>query len=577
MRLIWLVFATVTTLSLSCSPAQHASQGAAQGAARVNHYGSMAQVSPDGKGAVASVNSIATQSGVQAFERGGNAIDALAATAFTLGVVDSPNSGIGGGCFILVRWADGSIEAIDGREMAPDAAFPDMYLVNGEYNSQLSKTGALAIGVPGSVAALEYLVKKGGKLGWREAIQPAAEIAESGFMVDKVYSTRLARSRSRLELFPESRRVFFPENGEPVAEGSIFRQADLAKTYRKLAEQGSDYFYRGEFAQKVEGWMKANGGIITAADFSGYELKNREPVVSTFQGYKIIGFPPPSSGGAHVAQILNILDLYPLKSVPAAQRYHLEIEAMKRAFADRAFWMGDADFVDVPKGIIEPEYAKTLAASIDRDKATTVGSHGTPPDAATHLFNRHTTHIAVADKAGNWIAMTTTLNTGFGSKVTIPGTGVLMNNQMDDFSAQPGKANAFGLVGGHANQIEPGKRPLSSMSPTIVLKDDEPVMTVGAAGGPTIINQVVAALVNRLALGQSAPDSLSTARVHQQWSPETVLVDSYLDDAVRRDLEARGHQLVDWPSFGATQLIVKEGAELKPVSEPRLVERLSGQ
>jgi len=567
MRVSWLFIAVTVIFSVACSWGQRTSFQ--------NEYAAMAQVASNGSGAIASVNSIATQVGIEAFDRGGNAIDAAAAVAFTLGVVDSPNSGIGGGCFILVHWADGRIEAIDGREMAPGAATSDMFLVDGTYQPQLSKTGALAVGVPGSVAALEYLVQKGGKLGWKAAIQPAAHIAETGFLVDAVYSRRLSRAQDKLKLFPESRRVFLNVDDGPVQQGSIFRQPDLARTYRKLANQGSQYFYQGEFAQRVDSWMRNNGGIVTKADFDAYRIIHREPIVSSFQGYRIVGFPPPSSGGAHVAQILNILDLYPLQSMPSAQRYHLEIEAMKRAFADRAFWMGDADFVDVPKGIVEKPYAKTLSASINQQQATPVTRHGTPPKAETYLFNRHTTHISVADSEGNWVSITTTLNTGFGSKVTVPGTGVLLNNQMDDFSAEPGKANAFGLVGGSANKIEPGKRPLSSMSPTLVLKDGTLVMAVGAAGGPTIINQVVAALVNRLALNKSPVEVLAAPRVHHQWSPDKVLVDAYIDEKERADLQSRGHDLVDWPSFGATQLIIQEGDAFYPVAEPRLKQRMA--
>lgn len=542
-----------------------------------NHYNGMAQVSADGKNAVASVNSIATQLGMQAFAQGGNAIDAAAAVAFGLGVVDTPNSGVGGGCFILVHWANGDIEAIDGREMAPGSATPDMFLVNGEYQPQLSKVGALAMGVPGSVAALDYLIQKGGKLGWGKAILPAARVAEHGFIVDPIYHKRLQRASQAMQQFPESMRLFFDTNGEPPAVGSVFRQPDLAETYRKLAKNGADYFYKGEFAEQVAAWMKPNHGLITEQDFAEYTLVSRAPVVSEFQGYRIVGFPPPSSGGAHVAQVLNILDLYPLATLSDVERYHLEIEAMKRAFADRAFWMGDADFVDVPKGIVAKAYARELAASIDPNAATAVTSHGNPPNAKTHLFNRHTTHIVVADVDGNWVAITTTLNTGFGSKVTIPGTGVVMNNQMDDFTAQPGKPNAFGLLGREANQVQARKRPLSSMSPTLVLKQDQPVMALGAAGGPTIINQVVATLVNRLALQMSLEEAMRFPRVHHQWQPDKTLVDPYLDNEVREALKAYGHVLVDWPAFGATQAIVLEEGKLVPVTEPRLEARIHWQ
>jgi len=538
-----------------------------------NVYADMAQVTVDGRGAIASVNSMATELGMQAFAKGGNALDAAAAVAFGLGVVDTANSGIGGGCFILVHWADGTVEAIDGREMAPAAATREMFSVAGEYQPALSKTGALAIGVPGSVAALEYVLKKGGKLGWKNAILPAANLAESGFKIGPTYHHRLSRVVDRMKMFPASATTFLDENGRARAIGETFQQPELANTYRKLAEQGSQYFYQGEFAQQVAAWMKANKGIVTAEDFAAYTVLQRTPVTSTFNGYDIVGFPPPSSGGAHVAQILNMMALYPLDKLTEVERYHLAIESMKRAFADRAYWMGDADFVDVPKGLVEKSYAKQLASTINLNKATAVLSHGTPPAATTHLFNRHTTHIAVADADGNWVAMTTTLNTTFGSKVTIPGSGVVMNNQMDDFAAQAGKANAFGLLGDSANRVQPRKRPLSSMSPTIVLKNGKPVVTIGAAGGPTIINQVVQGLVNRLVLDLPYEEALSRPRVHHQWQPDRVLIDPSASDELRAGLEKRGHELVTWPGFGSAQMLGLEKGKFVAVAEPRLEAR----
>nr|WP_246439473.1 gamma-glutamyltransferase [Teredinibacter franksiae] len=544
------------------------------GQPKTNQYESMAAVTGDGKGAVASVNSLATQLGLEAFAKGGNAIDAAAAVAFALGVVDTPNSGIGGGCFILVHWADGRVEAIDGREMAPAAATAELYLVDGKYQPQLSKTGALAIGVPGSVAALEALVKRGGKLKWQEAILPAAALADSGFAIDGIYSKRLGWVAEHMQKYPGSAAVFLDEKGKPLLPGTTLKQPDLAATYRKLAKQGSEYFYRGEFAQKMDEWMKANGGLITAKDFANYRVLDRTPVKTAFNGYQVFGFPPPSSGGTHVAQILNILETFPIATAPEADRYHLILEAMKRAFADRAYWMGDADFADVPRGLLDKSYAKKLASTIVLDKATPVKTYGTPPNVSTDLFNRHTTHIATADAEGNWVAITTTLNTSFGSKVTIPGTGVVMNNQMDDFAAQTGQANAFGLVGDSANKVEARKRPLSSMSPTIVLKNGKPVMTVGAAGGPTIINQVVQVLVNRLALNMPLEQALNSPRVHHQWKPEKGLIDPFASEELKQELKKRGHDLRDWPGFGSTQAIALEKDGFVAVAEPRLKERM---
>ena len=525
----------------------------------------------DNKGAIASVSPIATQAGIDAFENGGNAIDAALAVAFTLGVVDSANSGIGGGLFILVRKADGTVQAIDGREMAPAAAHKDMFIRGGKAVPALSKTGALAIGIPGSVAALHELQKSSGKLSFSDVVLPAAKVAEQGFVVDAALAKRLKWTEKAIKQFPETASILLNEKGDVLQEGDLLVQKDLAKTYKKLAKKGPDYFYRGGFAKKVAKWMKKNGGIVTKDDFANYKTVYREPLKTEFVGYSIFGFPPPSSGGIHVAQILNILETFDLASLSEVDRYHLYIEAMKLAFADRAYWLGDSDFVDVPKGLIDRKYAKTLSKLIDLKSASKVDGHHTPEDASTNLFDKHTTHVSVADAEGNWVAITTTLNTSFGSKVTIPGTGVLMNNQMDDFSAQPGVANAFGLVGAEANRVEARKRPLSSMSPTIVMKDGKPVFTVGAAGGPTIITQVLQALVNRLAFEQSAKQSLETVRVHHQWRPNTVFIDSYADRALWQSLEKKGHTLKKWPPFGATQAISIENGVFEAATEPRLL------
>ncbi len=531
------------------------------------------QITKDKSGAVASVHPIATQAGIDAFEKGGNAIDAAVAVAYTLGVVDNHNSGIGGGCFIVIHWADGKVEAIDGREMAPAKADTEMFMVDGKVVPALSRTGALAIGIPGSVAALDYIQAKGGKLKPADVILPAAEVAEKGFRIDKNYAGRIAWLKDTIAEFPATAEVLLKKNGKPLEAGDTLVQKDLAQTYRKIAKDGPNYFYTGEFAKKVDTWMKENNGRVRYKDFKNYQLKTREPVVSQFEGYTLYGFPPPSSGGVHVAQILNILDRFELKKLSDSERYHLLIEAMKLAFADRAFWLGDPDFVNVPRGLIAPEYAESLAKKISLEKATEVPNYNTPPGSKEDFFNKHTTHISTADKDGNWVAITTTLNTSFGSKVTIPKTGVLMNNQMDDFSIKPRVPNAFGLVGADANSVEPKKRPLSSMSPTLVMKDGKPVMSLGAAGGPTIITQVVQNLVNYLALGMPLEQSLAAPRVHHQWKPETAFVEDTLPKALSKALEKMGHQLHARGYFGTSQAIALENGEFIAVSEPRIRQR----
>ena len=513
---------------------------------------------------VATVNPIATDAGVAAMDAGGNAVDAAVAAALTLGVVDGFNSGIGGGCFILIRTADGKIIAIDGREMAPQAATRDMYIRNGKADGKLSQVGALASGVPGALAAFERAVREHGKLEFSQLVSPAADVAEQGFAVSSAYEQALRGQLQRLRKDPGCSSVLLQpaaeKNGErqTYSEGDILKQADLARTYRQISQGGIDWFYRGGFARQTAQWMEANGGIITASDFENYKTIMRKPVLSTYRGYEIIGFPPPSSGGVHVAQILNILESFDLKKIylddPATFK-HVVAEAMKLAFADRAHWLGDPDFVNVPRGLIDKKYAAEMAARIDINKTTRVASHGTPPQIDGDFFGKHTTHVAAADKAGNWVAITSTINTTFGSKVIVPGLGVVMNNEMDDFSISPGTPNAYGLIGGENNAIAAGKRPLSSMSPTIVLKDGQPVMTVGAAGGPKIITQAVWAIVNHLDLGMNVGEAIAAPRVHHQWSPDQLLVEDSLDQKMSKGLTGKGHQLKRSSVVGISQAI----------------------
>jgi gamma-glutamyltranspeptidase/glutathione hydrolase len=523
------------------------------------------------RGMVASVNPVATQAGVNALKSGGNAIDAAAAVALTLGVVDGNNSGIGGGCFMLIRLANGKVIAIDGREMAPAAATRDMFIRNGKGDTELSQAGALASGVPGALAAYGYAVKHFGKKKLKELILPAAEIADKGFLVDAHYAGRIRAEENYLKHFASSREVFFKADGTPYGEGDIFRQKDLAATYRSIAKDGADWFYRGPFGKAVEDWMKANGGIMTAEDLENYHIVLREAVVTPYRDYELITFPPPSSGGVHVTEMLNILEKFDLKSMDEVTRLHVIAETMKLAFADRAFWLGDPDFAGVPRGLVDKKYAAGLAVKIDLKRAVKV-EHGTPEDWQNNVFSRkHTTHFSTADAEGNWVACTATVNTGFGSKVVIPGTGVVMNDEMDDFSTQPGVANYFGLVGAEANAVAPGKRPLSSMSPTIVLKDGKPILALGAAGGPTIISQVLMELVNMLDLGMTPEAAIAQPRIHHQWSPDELVVERALPKAVRDGLEERGHKVVVKPSIGVTQIVGRtaDGKKFIGTADPR--------
>lgn len=536
--------------------------------------GEYAQVTDNGYGAVATVQPRATEAAMEAYAQGGNAVDAAVAAALTLGVVDSHNSGIGGGLFAVVHWSDGRVEAIDGREMAPAGAHRDMYVRDGEYRPELSKRGPLAVGIPGSVAVFDYMMEKGGKGSLAQHLDAAATLAENGFAIDGIFARRLKRHTEDLRAYPGTAAIFLDPEGDPWPAGHRLKQPDLANTYRAIAKEGISYFYGGGYARAVGQWMERNGGLITRKDFAQYELIRRRPVVSEYRGYSVYGFPPPSSGGVHVAQMLNILEGYDVSALSEVDRYHLLAEVMKLAFADRAYWLGDPAFAKVPKGLISDAYAQTLRARVSLEKATSVPDYSTPPKAQEELFGKHTTHIATADKDGNWVAITSTVNTNFGSKVVVPGTGVVLNNQMDDFSAQPGEPNAYGLIGAEANSIAPGKRPLSSMSPTVLTREGKPVLTLGAAGGPTIITQVLQTLVNHIDLEMGLEDAMRMARIHHQWRPNELFVEKTLIDPIRDALREKGHSLRQLGDYGSTQAIgLDEQGNFVSVAEPRLEER----
>ncbi len=530
---------------------------------------------------IATGHPLATEAAVEVFRDGGNAVDAAVAAALTLGVVDGENSGIGGGCLILIRSANGAITAIDGRETAPAAAHRDMFVRDGKPLLTASQTGPLASGVPGALAAYQLAIERCGRKGLSRLLAPGIKAAEEGFVVDAGLAAEIRGVAKNLRRFDGSRAVLFHSDGNPLAAGDRLVQRDLANTYRNIAEHGIDWFYRGELAKSIGDWMAANGGIITADDFAAYKAKLREPLVTTYGNHRIIGFPPPSSGGVHVAQILNMLQAFDLRTIARrdpVEATHIVAEAFKLAFADRAFWLGDADFVDVPRGLVDTTYAKSRAKKIKPARATDVPAHGTPPNWQQDLFERHTTHIAAADADGNWVAITATVNTAFGSKVIVPGTGVMLNNEMDDFSIYPGMPNAFGLVGAENNSVAPGKRPLSSMSPTIVLDDrHNPVMTVGAAGGPKIITQVVLAIIRLLDFEQSLADAVAAPRFHHQWRPNVVSYEKGLGAAIVQGLRDRGHNVEAMGSGGRTQAIaITADGKLIGVTDPRAEGKAAG-
>lgn len=540
--------------------------------------------------AAATVHPLATQAAMEILDEGGNAIDAAIAAALVLGVVDGHNSGIGGGTLVLLRLADGRLRAIDGRETAGRLATPDRYVRDGKPATELSQTGALASGVPGQIAAMHRMHHAHGQLPWHRLFRHAIDAAEQGFIVGRATAKTIAAEAEDLARFPASRAVFLGFQGKGPEVGDRLVQKDLATTLQQIATQGADWFYGDGFATPCCQYLASIGGILQRDDFARYQAIDRTPIITPYRGFKVVGFPPPSSGGLHIAQMLRMLSQYPLEEyfrTQPALAYHLIAECMKRAFADRAYWLGDSDFVTIPSGLLDPAYLHARIADFSESRATSGISHGLPMmDETIHHAEaidanqekKHTTHLTVADAMGNWVAMTCTINTSWGSKVVIPGTGVMMNNEMDDFSLAPGVPNAFGLVGSAANAIAPGKRPLSSMSPTIVLDPDgAPRLTCGAAGGPRIINATLQVLIRCLDLKQTIPDAIAAPRIHHQWRPDTLFIAPPkgadfpfgLTAETSEKLAKFGHVVRETSSLAVAQGIERRDGRLVAAHDPR--------
>lgn len=519
-------------------------------------------------GAAASVNPIASELAIKVLKEGGNAVDAAVAMGLMLGVMDPHNAGLGGGCFLLIRKPDGEFVALDGRERAPASATRETFIRNGKTDPQLSQIGPLAAGVPGALAAYSQAIERFGRKKLRELITPAADLAELGFALDAADARRLNAHDADFKKDAGASAIYIRPD-RPWQAGDILKQIDLAATYRSIGEAGPHWFYHGAFAQKVAAWMTANGGLMTADDFANYRAIDRTPVRGTYRDYEIVSFPPPSSGGIHVIQILQMLERFNLCELDPAARAHVAAEAMKIAFADRAHWLGDSDFARVPRGLLRKDYATQLGARISLDHVAIVEKHGEPPDASSDVFKKHTTHFSVADSEGWWVACTATINTPYGAKVVVPGTGLLLNNEMDDFSLDPGVPNYFGLIGAEANAVEPRKRPLSSMSPTIVLRERKPIVALGAAGGPTIITQTVWNLIGLLDLNLDLDAALAAPRIHHQWRPDEVRLEKDFPADVREKLKALGHSLNVVDSIGASNAVGWRDGKFTAASEPR--------
>jgi gamma-glutamyltranspeptidase/glutathione hydrolase len=524
------------------------------------------------KAIVASQHELASKIGVEIMKKGGNAVDAAIAVALALAVVYPEAGNIGGGGFMLIRFKDGRTYAIDYREAAPKAAFRDVFvdkdgnLIQGEGSSTI---GYRAAGVPGTLAGLELAYKKyaSGKISWQELVEPARKLAEEGFALSYRQANLFKSYQKNLEKYEETKRIFL-NNGKLYEEGDILKQPDLAKTLERIQKEGAREFYFGETARLIAEDMKRNNGLITLEDLKNYQAKERTPLRGTYRGYEIITMPPPSSGGIVMLQVLNMLEQYDIRKMgwASAEKYHLLIEAMRRAFADRAQWMGDPDFVDVPTQILtDKKYAQTRAATIDMTRATP--SSEIKAGEITIAEGSETTHFTVVDEQGNVVANTYTINDLFGSAVTIKGTGILMNNEMDDFAARPGKPNLFGLIQGERNKVEGGKRPLSSMTPTIVLRKDGSLwFTVGARGGPRIISAVIQTVINMIDHDMNIQQAVDAPRIHHQWLPDEVFHEPFgLSKDTIKALESLGHKLSSKPAYiaSATAIEIEEGTGVR--------------
>jgi len=516
-------------------------------------------------GVVASTNEIASHVGVDIMKRGGNAVDAAIAIAFVLAVTHPAAGNLGGGGFMMIRLKDGRTTAIDYREMAPAAATRNIYLdkdgnvLEGDGGSI---EGYRAAGVPGTVRGMELALKKygSGRMSWSQLIEPARRLAANGFTVNYTLAHGLRGNREYLSKYPETKRIYL-NNGKFYNEGDMFVQPDLAATFARLQKRGANEFYTGQTAHLIAADMKRHNGLLTLDDLRGYVAKEREPLRGNYRGYEVISMPPPSSGGAVLIEMLNILEGYDFKKMDwaSSDRYHLMTEAMRRAFADRAEYMGDTDFVKVPiAGLIDKKYATQLRSSISPERAST--SEQVKAGKPLGYESEETTHFTVVDAEGNAVSNTYTLNNSYGSAVVAKGTGVIMNDEMDDFAAKPGTPNLYGLIQGERNSVAPRKRPLSAMTPTFVLRKDGSLwFTVGSPGGPTIINTVLDVITNVVDYGMNIQQAIDAPRIHHQWLPDELVFEPYgLSGDTQNALTARGHKLAKPRYLGDAEGIMIE-------------------
>ena len=536
-------------------------------------YGSINHPVIDDEGMVVSQRMIASKVGAEILAQGGNAVDAAVATGLALAVVLPRAGNLGGGGFMVIylKEEDKTI-AIDYREKAPSAATRDLFLdENGDYDRKKAQFSLLSAGVPGSVAGFHHALTRYGTLTWEEVLQPAIALAEDGFVIPHDLANTLAskRYRERLSADPAAAKVFFKKNKEIYSAGEILVQKDLAWTLKQLSQNGPEAFYSGDIAKLIVKEMERNGGLITLQDLKNYNVAERQPLIGDYKGYKVVSMPPSSSGGTHLIQMLNMLEDFPIKEMGfgSADTIHILAEVMKRAYADRSKYLGDSDFYKVPSSLTSKKYAKALNKEISLDQVTP--SNEVSPGNPYPYESPDTTHFSVMDSYGNAVSNTYTLNFSYGSGKMIPGTGMLINNEMDDFSSKPGTPNGYGLLGSEANAIEGNKRPLSSMTPTIIFKDQKPYMVFGSPGGSRIITTVLQVALNVMEHEMNIAQAVHSPRMHHQWLPEVLMLEKGFGSDTEKLLESKGYKLYQSSTMGSVQAIVKEGNYFYGSADPR--------
>ncbi len=521
------------------------------------------------QGAVVADNELAAKAGMEILKAGGNAVDAAVATAFALAVVDQSASGLGGGGFMVIyQVKDKKAHALDFRETAPAGANREQYAKGGKPVPALSLTGALAVAVPGEVAGLAEAQKRFGTMPLGAVMAPAIRYAMEGFSPGVRLRYALERQLQNIRKNPDLARVLLAKD-EPPGDGELLRQRELGESLKAIAEQGPKVFYEGWIGKAIAERIKKEGGTLSLEDLMSYKPVWREPIIGRYRKWTVVTMPPPSSGGVALIEALNILEGYKLSAMPhnSAAHLHLVTESLKHAFADRAQYLGDPDFAQVPTAkLISKDYAGWLRGRISEKKTYPPKYYGL---ASYNAEKGGTTHLGVVDKSGNAVSASLTINTQFGSKIIVPETGIVLNNEMDDFAIHPGTPNVFGLVGADANSLQPKKRPLSSMAPTVVLEGDRPVLVAGASGGPRIISATLQTVLNVLDFRMPIKKALEAPRIHHQWLPDEIAVETKIPPNTRKALEKLGHKVQEKNSLGLAEAIAVRGSKMIAQPDPR--------